>query len=61
MKNKKAKIIVEIYGLIGKALCASAGGIIGFILGGPLVAVPGIFVGAVAGHMLEKTVIRSAT
>jgi hypothetical protein len=58
MKNKKLKKSLEVYGLIGKALCACAGGIVGFILGGPFVAFAGIFVGTITGHMLEKMVVR---
>lgn len=58
MKNKKLKKALKVYGLIGKSFCASAGGIGGFLIGGPLVALPGAFVGLVAGHFFEKCVIK---
>lgn len=54
--TKKA---VEIYGLLGKSLCGCAGGIIGFVLGGPLLGIPGILVGAIAGNVLEKNLSLS--
>lgn len=55
MKTKK---IVEVYGVIGKSICACAGGIVGFITGGPLLAIPGIILGSVFGHLLEKSVLK---
>jgi hypothetical protein len=55
MKNKKIKKILKIYGFLGKSLCACAGGIIGFILGGPLLAFSGIFLGNIGGELLEKS------
>ena len=58
MKNKKIKKTLETYGLIGKALCSCAGGIVGFILGDPIIALFGIFIGSILGHMLEKAVIQ---
>ncbi len=57
---KKSKKIFNVYGLIGKALCACAGGIVGFVLGGPFLAIPGIFLGTIAGHFLEKSVISAS-
>ena len=60
MKNKKVKKAVELYGLIGKALCACAGGIVGFVLGGPILALSGVFIGTIFGHLLEKTVTKTA-
>lgn len=59
MKSKKTKKAIFTYGLIGKALCACAGGILGFVVGGPLLALPGIFVGSISGQLLEKSVISS--
>lgn len=59
MKNKKVQKSLKIYGIIGKALCACAGGIVGFVLGGPLVAVVGTFCAAIASDMLEKTLIKA--
>lgn len=60
MKNKKTNKALKIYGLIGKSLCACAGGIIGFVTVGPLFAVPAIFLGTIIGHFLEKSVVNSA-
>ncbi|MES2121301.1 MAG: hypothetical protein V4492_00815 [Chlamydiota bacterium] len=59
MKSRKTKKAIKTYGMIGKALCACAGGIVGFVLGGPIFAIPGIFVGLFVGHLLEKSVISS--
>ncbi len=56
-KNKELKV----YGMIGKSLCGCAGGIIGFLFGGPILAIPGIFVGAVGGHFLEKNIMPIAS
>jgi hypothetical protein len=54
MENKNLKI----YGLIGKSLCGCAGGIVGFVLGGPLLAVPGVAVGVLSGHVFEKSLVN---
>ena len=54
-KNKE----IEVYGLIGKSICACAGGIIGFVLGGPFLAIPGIFAGSIGGHLLERVMIKT--
>ncbi len=58
MKSKKMKKALEVYSLIGKAMCASAGAIIGFVVGGPMVAVGGIFIGTILGHLLGKNVLK---
>lgn len=59
MGNRKIKKVLEVYGLIGKSLCACAGGIVGFILGGPFLAIPCIFIGAIGGHLAEKGVLST--
>lgn len=61
MKNNKVKRALEVYGLIGKSFCACAGGIVGFVLGGPFVAIPGVLVGVISGHLLEKGVVNTAS
>jgi hypothetical protein len=54
MKNKKLNTSLEVYGLIGKSIFACAGGIVGFIAGGPFLALPCILVGNILGYMLER-------
>ena len=54
MRNKKVKKAAKVYGLIGKGLCAFGGAIVGFVLGGPIAAIPGVLLGILAGHLLEK-------
>jgi len=56
MKKNKLKKSLGVYGLCGRALSACAGGVIGFVLGGPFLAIPGICVGVIAGDLLEKVV-----
>jgi hypothetical protein len=58
MTNKKIQRALKMYGLIGKALCACAGGIVGFVLGGPFVALPGILIGSIGGHLIEKSILK---
>lgn len=60
MKSKKHKKELKTYCLIGKSLCACAGGIIGFVLAGPLLAILGLMIGILGGHLLEKGVINYA-
>lgn len=48
----------KVYGYIGKVLCGVAGGIVGLISGGIVIAVVGVFAGILAGHYLEKAVIH---
>ncbi len=60
MKNKKTKKALNLYGHIGTALCACAGGIVGFIVGGPFVALFGVLIGCTSGHLLEKCVLRTS-
>lgn len=57
MDNTKA---VKVYGIFGKALCGIAGAIVGFIVGGPFMAIPGTITGVLGGHFLEKSLFNSA-
>lgn len=57
-KKKNVKFIFEVYGAIGQSICACAGGIVGFILGGPLMAIPGIFIGSLGAHLLERSILK---
>lgn len=50
MKNKT----LQIHNLIGKALCALAGSVIGFLIGGYLLIAPGILAGFIVGSLLEN-------
>jgi len=59
MKNKRIKKALKLYGLIGTAVCACAGGIVGFIVGGPLVALLGGLIGAAIGHLLENSTLKA--
>lgn len=61
MKNKKVNKALKTYGLIGKILCGFAGGIVGFVFGGALMAIPGILVGFLGGHLLEKSVVNTSS
>lgn len=58
MKNKKTKKTLKMYGLIGNALCACGGGIVGFVLGGPLIAIPGIVIGSICGHFVGNGLLK---
>lgn len=49
----------KIYGQIGKIFCGVAGGIVGFVIGGVLLAILGVGVGAIAGHLLERKVAKA--
>jgi hypothetical protein len=59
MNNKKIVRALKLYGFIGTALCACAGGIIGFLLAGPFVALMGVLIGCVSGHLLEISLLKS--
>ncbi len=61
MKNKKVRRTLKVYVLIGQALCACAGGIVGFVLGGPFLALPGILIGSLCGHLFESGALKSVT
>lgn len=58
MENENCKKYLKIYGLLGKSLTGCAGGISGFLLGGPLLAILGVIVGVLGGYLLEKSVIK---
>lgn len=44
----------KLHNNIGKALCGCAGAIVGFIVGGPLLAIPGVLAGVLGGQFLER-------
>lgn len=46
--------IMKAYSLLGKICCGIAGGIIGFILVGPLFSIAGVVAGIILGNSLEK-------
>jgi len=50
---------VKTYGILGKTLCGIAGAIVGFIVGGPFMAIPGVVTGVLSGHLLEKSIINA--
>lgn len=54
MKKNNPKKVLKAYGNIGKSLCGVAGAIVGFLVGGPFLAIPGILAGFVSGQFLEK-------
>lgn len=56
---KKNKKIIKIYNLLGEAFCACAGGIVGFVIGGPILGLAGIFIGSISGHFLQRAVAQS--
>ncbi len=45
---------------IGKVLCGISGAIVGFFLGGYLIAFLGLGAGIAVGHLLEKGIAPSA-
>ena len=59
MKNKKVEKALKIYGIIGKSLCACAGGVVGFLVGGPFGAIPGVVIGGLSGHFIEKGAVKA--
>ncbi len=61
MGSKKTNKILRVYGLLGKILFACAGGIVGFVIVGPIMAIAGILVGALAGYFLQKGVLKAAS
>jgi hypothetical protein len=52
--------VINIYGLIGKLLCGCAGAIVGGVLLGSLVAIPGALIGLTIGHLLEKAMCKTS-
>ena len=57
MKNKKIIRELKTYGIIGKTLCGSVGAVMGFLLGGPIAAIPGVMAGVFSGCVLEKAIL----
>lgn len=49
---------LKIYTTLGKALCAVAGGLAAYLLGGPLFGLLGLALGALIGHALQKSVVN---
>ena len=54
-KNKSLKIYV----VIGKVLCAVAGGIVGFVVGGPFFVLPGTAVGIISGYCFKQSILSN--
>ena len=52
--------LVKTYSIIGKSLCAIAGGIIGYVTLGLLFALPALLAGAAIGYFLEKIFINQS-
>lgn len=61
MSSKKVKRALEIYHVLGHALCATAGAMVGFVVGGPAVAVGGIVIGVILSHILGKHILKLAS
>jgi len=59
MKNNTINLN-KIYGIMGKSLCAVAGGIVGLIVSGPFLVIPGTIGGFMTGHILEKGVATNS-
>ena len=51
---KKRNKVEKNFASIGKVVCTIAGGAVGFVLGTPVLAIPGLFVGYIVGALLEK-------
>ena len=49
---------LKVYAFLGKALCAIAGGLAAYLLGGPLLGLVGLALGALGGHALQKSVVN---
>ena len=58
MGCKTSTSLTRFYGILGKAPCGVAGGIVAFVLGEPVMIAPGVILGAVIGHFFEKMVLR---
>ncbi len=56
MSIKKTKKALKVHGIIGTALCSIAGAIVGFIFGGPLLAIPGFIAGTAGSHLIQKSI-----
>lgn len=57
MSKKKSKA-VKVYNSIGIFFCGCAGAIVGYVVGGPVIAILGVFAGIAVGHYLEKQVLK---
>ncbi len=57
---KEMSNINSLYQGIGVFLCASAGGVVGFVCGGPLLVLPAGVVGYVAGRLFGKGVSNNS-
>ncbi len=44
----------KLHNNIGKVLCGCAGAIVGFIAGGPLLAIPGVLAAVLGGQFLGR-------
>ncbi len=58
MKINSLQKSFEIYCLFGSSLLAIAGGIVGFILGGPFLAIMGIFLGNLSAHFVQSNFVK---
>ncbi len=58
MKNNKLKNSVHIYNLLGKGLFTCAVGILGLMLGGPLLAAVGLVVGIIGAQLLGRNILK---
>ncbi|MBX9745073.1 MAG: hypothetical protein K2X08_07695 [Chlamydiales bacterium] len=47
----------ELYGILGRVIVACGVGILGFVLGGLILALIGVFAGIISGHYIEKGLI----
>jgi hypothetical protein len=45
---------LKTYFLLGRGLMICTGGILGFTLGGPLAALPGVLAGALAAELIKE-------
>jgi len=59
MKNRKLVKTLKTYSFLGKSLSAVAGGVVGFVLGGPLLILPALCLGIIAASLLEKSLVGS--
>lgn len=57
--NHKKKKVLKTYSIVGKSLCALAGGVAGFIIAGPFAAGLGVLAGIVGGFLLEKGMMQN--
>ena len=60
MENNKTITAIKIYGILGKSLAGCAGAILGYMIAGPFLAIPGIIVGVIVGELLERCVVDTS-